>query len=114
VNYAGVSVIFGAPYDVDLWSVRLRRKIALVERWKLELEDKDRAAISISSIPYQSLIPLLLLRKEKPVLIDNNTEFQANDEVSFIVFKELQDDALSWFEQNGWISISRQPFQPHG
>jgi NhaP-type Na+/H+ or K+/H+ antiporter len=114
VNAAGVSVIFGAPYDVDLWSVRLRRKIASVERWKLKLEDKDRDAISISSIPYQSLIPVLLLRKEKPVLIDNNTEFQANDEVSFIVFKELQDDALSWFEQNGWISISRQPLQSHG
>lgn len=104
VNETGVSVLFGAPYDVDLWTVRLRRKIALVERWSFEPKDEGRDTIVISEIPSQSMVPLVLLRKENPLPVDNKTEFRSGDLVSFIVFNELRDDALDWFRQNGWSS----------
>ncbi|UCE66698.1 MAG: cation:proton antiporter [Candidatus Zixiibacteriota bacterium] len=103
INETGVSVLFGAPYDVDLWAIRIRRKIALVERWRFEPDDKDRDTIPISDIPFQSLVPLVILRKGNPLPVDNSIEFRPNDQVSFIVFKEMQDDARGWFGQNGWI-----------
>ena len=103
INETGVSVLFGAPYDVDLWAVRLRRKIASVERWSFEPKDKGRDAIPVAEIPSQSTIPLILVRKQNPVPVDNKTEFQPGDRASFIVFSELRDDVLAWFEQNGWI-----------
>ncbi|UCC78251.1 MAG: cation:proton antiporter [Candidatus Zixiibacteriota bacterium] len=103
VTEDGISVLFGSPYDIDLWAVRLRRKIALVERWSFEPNDESRDAIPVTEIPSQSMLPLLLLRKENPVPVDNKTEFQPGDLVSFIVFGELREDALEWFRQNGWI-----------
>jgi NhaP-type Na+/H+ or K+/H+ antiporter len=106
VNKTGVSVLFGAPYDVELWAVRLRRKIASVEQWISNPEEKDVESIPISEIPIQCLIPMMILRKDKAVLADNKTEFQPGDHVSFIVFNELRGDALKWFEQNGWVGQS--------
>jgi NhaP-type Na+/H+ or K+/H+ antiporter len=53
MNEAGVSVLFGAPYDVELWAVRLRRKIASVERWIFEPQDESKDSIPISDIPLQ-------------------------------------------------------------
>jgi NhaP-type Na+/H+ or K+/H+ antiporter len=104
MNEAGVSVLFGAPYDVELWAVRLRRKIASVERWIFEPQDESKDSIPISDIPLQSLLPLIMIRKESLVLVDNNVEFQPHDQVSFIVFNELRDDALEWLDQMGWIN----------
>jgi Trk K+ transport system NAD-binding subunit len=103
MNKAGVSVLFGAPYDIELWAVRLRRKIASVESWVFEPQDEDAGSIPISEIPYQSLVPMVIMRKENPALVDSHTEVQPNDQISFIVFKELQDEAREWFKQNGWI-----------
>jgi NhaP-type Na+/H+ or K+/H+ antiporter len=103
MNEAGVSVLFGAPYDVELWAVRLRRKIASVERWIFEPQDESKDSIPISDIPLQSLLPLIMIRKESLVLVGNNVEFQPHDQVSFIVFNELRDDALEWLNQTGWI-----------
>jgi hypothetical protein len=44
-----------------------------------------------------------MIRKESLVLVGNNVEFQPHDQVSFIVFNELRDDALEWLNQTGWI-----------
>jgi len=103
VNKIGVSVLFGAPYDIELWAVRLRRKIALVERWLFDPIDKELGSIPVSEIPFQSLVPLVILRKDNPAPVDSRTEFQTNDLVSFIVFKELEDEARRWLDQKGWV-----------
>jgi len=103
VNKVGVSVIFGAPYDMDLWAVRLRRKIASAESWIFEPQDESQGTIPIADVPLQSLLPLIMIRKGSPVLVDNDTEFQPHDQVSFIVFHELRDDAREWLDQRGWI-----------
>jgi len=103
VNKTGVSVLFGASYDIELWAVRLRRKIASVERWLFDPKDKDIGSIAVSEIPFQSLVPLVILRKENPAPVDNRTEFQPHDQVSFIVFKELEQEARQWLDQKGWV-----------
>jgi NhaP-type Na+/H+ or K+/H+ antiporter len=107
INEAGISVVFGAPYDIDLWAVRLRRNIASVEYWVYNPEEKKSDSISISAIPSQCLIPLLILRKEDTILVDNKVELQPDDQVTFIVFKELEDEAHKWFKQSQWTPLAR-------
>jgi NhaP-type Na+/H+ or K+/H+ antiporter len=82
---AGVSVLFGTPYDIELWAVRLRRKIASVESWVFEPQDESKSTIPISEVPFQSLLPLIVIRKESTILADNIVEFQPHDQVSFVV-----------------------------
>jgi NhaP-type Na+/H+ or K+/H+ antiporter len=102
VRNAGANVIFGAACDIDLWAIRLRRGIASVEQLLLNPIDNDQTQIPSTSIPAQFLVPMALYRDGKTYPVDDHTAFQRGDEVSFVVFLEKQDEARSWFDQNGW------------
>ena len=96
-----VRLLFGSRRDVDLWDLRLRRELAVLETWRLEIDEKSAAA----DLPRETrnrLLPLLRHRNGRAVLVDERVSFDAGDEVEWLVFAEQADAAREWLRMNGW------------
>lgn len=93
-------ILFGSPKDTDLWTVRIRRKLVTVERWKSSSKDE----IALPDKQYEnSILPLVYYRGDKVFPIDGTTKFRKDDVVTFILFKEQYEKAKEWFTKSGWV-----------
>ena len=106
VKQAGAEVLFGAPRDLDMWSVRLRRGLAELESWRLEriVERKDAEGKEEGTfeMPEGLLMPLVMQRGNDVGPVNSGAEFKKGDVVHFAVFSEQRVDAHIWFAKRGW------------
>jgi hypothetical protein len=100
---AGARLLFGNETDPELWSVRLRRKLAEVETWS---RGADNAGVG-PELPAEALawlLPLFVEDKDGKLLpIDQKTRFGKAARVVWLVHTERRDKAAEWLTGNGWL-----------
>ncbi len=98
-----VRLLFGSLRDVDLWDLRLRRSLAVLETWNAPAGSETLAA----DLPRESrnmLLPLLRHRGPRVDLVNETTAFAADDAVEWLVFSERAEDARTWLHAAGWTA----------
>lgn len=100
INQSGSTILFGAQRGIDLWSVRLRRKLAGTERWRCTCKDE----MPLPDEKYfNQFLPLTVTRGSHTFPVDNLTEFKVDDVVTFLFFNEERDQADAWLQKYGWV-----------
>jgi hypothetical protein len=102
VTERGAQVLFGRPRDLDLWILRLRRDLAIPERWKLERQPKDDDKMKSLDFSPQLVLPLLLHRGEKVSPIGQMNPPREGDEIDFALFAEQLEKARAELHARGW------------
>ena len=103
-----VTMVFGGPRDVDLWDLRLRRGLAVMEAWRAGPD----VTLTASELPREMdnlLLPLVRHRAQAMGPVDSSMTFAADDEVEWLVFAERAEEARQWLADAGW-----QPPAPAG
>jgi NhaP-type Na+/H+ or K+/H+ antiporter len=96
-----VRLLFGSRRDVDLWDLRLRRELAVLETWR-RIDEEPVATTALPRETHNRLLPLLRHRGEQWLLVDEKLHFERDDEVEWLVFAEQAEDAREWLRVNGW------------
>ncbi len=113
VRQMGARVLFGEPRFIDLWTLRLERGLAQVERWKrvadLESDDDEIRAMRNK---HKALLPLATMRGRRVAPIDATTTFRKDDELYVVLFDELRHIAEDFLQSNGWEPVRVIPPRP--
>lgn len=114
IHQAGAHVLFGVQRDLDLWSVRIQRKLAVTERYRLA--GAKQAALYAQpphvSEEERSLLPLAHVRRGVVSPVSDRTVPAAGDVVSFLVFVEGRGNAERWLREWGWEREADEPGVP--
>lgn len=111
VREADCSVLFGVPRDLELWSMRLRRRTAEVQRFfrtHPPAADTDPGTKAFDPPP-GVLFPLALVRRGKIRPVSDADVPRENDFLYAAVFEDRLTEAAAWFEQNGWTASAEEP-----
>lgn len=95
---AGARLLFGAPHDLEIWSQRLRRGEARVERWRLEAE-ADGLDPTLADAPDSLVLPLALDRGAQVVPFDSDCRLRAGDVLHLVRHTAGPADA----ESRAWL-----------
>jgi NhaP-type Na+/H+ or K+/H+ antiporter len=115
VHDAGATVLFGHEVDLELWSVRIRRKLTGLESRRLDREEDsgDNNGPEGEDVPANDpkemqsvLIPLTLSRNGDTKPFDDETNPRPGDVVHWLVFNERAEEAQEWLNENGWVAAS--------
>lgn len=104
---AGAEILFGAPQDVDLWSVRVCRQLVAVERWRYDGAEGELSAEALAGRPLLAKKALLMtLRRgtfETPVT--DRTKLREGDEVTWMLYTEGVEDLKAALRIAGWTHL---------
>jgi NhaP-type Na+/H+ or K+/H+ antiporter len=100
-------LLFGAPRDLELWSLRLRRGTAKVELRRAGTGSSPPPAAADAvhgDAPSGVLLRLALTRRGKVTPVsDADSPVAGKDELLHVaVFEQRREEAEAWFERNGW------------
>ncbi|GAB4368652.1 MAG: sodium:proton antiporter [Acidobacteriota bacterium] len=98
---AGWSVLFGAPAELELWSVRLHRGLAHVEEWTVG-EARPGEELASSEEMATTLLPLVSRRGERVRPFDDRVTLRPGDRVAWLVFDERAGSARAWLAGRGF------------
>jgi NhaP-type Na+/H+ or K+/H+ antiporter len=109
VREAGCHALFAAPADLELWSVRLRRKVARVETRVFAPpanapKDLGATCLRTGESAGNMLLALMNFRDGKPRPIDASVEIRPGDRVAWLIFTERREEAEAWLEDQGFTS----------
>jgi hypothetical protein len=110
VREAGGRLLFGAPRDTSLWSLRLRRGLATIEAWQLEEKElipENAGERDLLEIPEDLFLPLLVLRAGKLMPTHDGHALKRGDVVYLALFAEKLAGAQEWLRKRGWRSASK-------
>ncbi|UCG51339.1 MAG: cation:proton antiporter [Candidatus Latescibacterota bacterium] len=107
VHEAGGTVLFGHEIDLELWSIRIRRRIASPTLWRWVPPDdtsdgKDDGPAQLPQEMQNTLLPLVVRREKAIELYDDQTKLKESDEVFWLIFSERQEEAQTWLKEGGW------------
>ncbi len=103
---AGAVILFGGGQDPAVWSDRLDRRQAALERWRLGLSPaEDPAPGAAWPEPNGALLLLTLRRGSRVRPVDEETVFRAGDEVDVMVFDPRRKEAETWLSARGWARV---------
>ncbi len=104
---AGARVLFASHRDIGLWSIRLRRGQANLERWRFgHDEQSDVAEIKPDQLNMAQLIlPLVVYRNDRATPVDDHTAFRPGDEVALVIFREKHNQAAAHLRKLGWTPM---------
>lgn len=109
---SGTSILFGAPADLELWSVRIRRD--LIETMTVTRtengngEKEGRCPICHESLEGIAL-PLVYRRGGTLLPVDESFEPRARDEVTWLVLAEQVEKVTEVLGGQGWTISSASP-----
>jgi NhaP-type Na+/H+ or K+/H+ antiporter len=109
VHHAGAQVLFGSTQDVDLWSVRIRRRQIKLERWRVQETDSDSDKETALIDPFlsdNSGVPLTVRRNGRQQPIGDSTQFRTGDEVVYLIFENQIEKAHEQLQAMGWQQIT--------
>jgi hypothetical protein len=99
-------LMFDAPRDLELWSLRLRRGTARVETRRANPEGAlpAQADAARRDAPSGVLLRLAVINRGKmtPVSDDDPPAPQKEDVLHVAVFEERRAEAEAWLQRNGW------------
>jgi hypothetical protein len=107
IGATGCRVLFGTPHDLELWSMRLRRGTARVESFTRgtppkQTDDAEPDGRAPFDTPPGLLLPLILVRKNTTIPVNDAEKPRAKDVLHVAVFEERREEARAWLERNGW------------
>ena len=103
VDRENASVLFGAKRDTGLWTLRLRRGDARIERRRLAAaKGASEETPETSGEMEAAVLPLALHRKGRSLPVDEATRAREGDAMTFLVFEEGRERAEAWFATAGW------------
>jgi NhaP-type Na+/H+ or K+/H+ antiporter len=103
VSQAGARVLFGEPRFIDLWTLRLERGTAKLERWvRTNTQSSDEAEINEMREMHKAFLPLAVRRGRKVAPHDEKTSFKHQDELYVVLFDERREPGCEWLRRQGW------------
>ena len=106
VRQLGARVLFGEPRFIDLWTLRLERGLARVERWKRSAENEsDDEEIRDMRNKHKTILPLAVVRGRRILPIDATTTFKKDDELYVVLFEERRPIGVEWLDSKGWEPV---------
>jgi len=131
IDGLGARRLFGGERDVDLWSVRLERGLAVRERWRWvgeegrgkqggdgEKEGQPNApgelasrlatprALAADNGAGRSVLPLIAIADGKAAPLDERWKAGSGTVVDLLVFTEAGDRAREWLRVSGWAPVA--------
>jgi NhaP-type Na+/H+ or K+/H+ antiporter len=107
IRESGCRELFADPTDLELWSVRLRRGFARVE--KRIFHPPEDAPTDLATTNTQTgenlsnvLLALLSFRDGSPRVMDSGVELREGDEVAWLILKEREAEAEAWLSARGF------------
>ena len=108
VHQAGGRVLFAGEADLELWSVRLRRGIVNVERWRLERKPETAkeydGRIRVPKEMQNLLLPVTVHYEDKVRPLHDGTRVDTGHDVSWLVLDERAEEAHKWLTEQGWTT----------
>jgi len=101
------TVLFGINTDVDLWSLRLRRRIASESCWRYTLNE-ERTFSEAMDLPKNltnSLVPIAVKQDIKVNPAEDGISFANGNELTLVVFHEKQNEVYTWLVEQGWEPV---------
>ncbi|MFO7655245.1 MAG: sodium:proton antiporter [Candidatus Krumholzibacteriia bacterium] len=109
VRAAGLDILFGQPFDLEQWTVRLRHEDAVLESWRWRdggPEDDDRSdEVDLPRELRSALLPVLHVRDGRARPITQSTRLRSGDRVEWLVATALRPGAAEWLESTGWRPV---------
>ena len=113
IREARATVLFGIPTDVDLWSLRLRRGIASVSRWKCLVDESSLWSenVSLPKNIVNAHVPVAVRRNGKVFPMEKGICFGKGDELYLAIFHEKKNDVVAWMHEQGWETIESRELE---
>jgi NhaP-type Na+/H+ or K+/H+ antiporter len=110
---AGARLLFGNETDPELWSVRARRGLTLVETWR-RADDAAGDGVTLPNEMLSIMLPLFVQARDgKLKLIDEKTRLGKGTAVLWLLLNERVQDARTWLQGQGWeASAAGEPSPP--
>jgi len=108
VKDAGGRVLFGEARTLDLWTLRLERGTAAVQRWRMERPPKDDEKKDGEKEQHwrqNVVLPIVVERGSKTFPMDGQVKFKVDDVLHVVVFHEKLTDATAWLDERGWRPV---------
>lgn len=113
VQQAGARVLFGEPRLIDLWTLRLERGLARVERWQRTAEsESDDVEIQEMRAMHKAMLPLAVLHGRRIAPIDATTTFKKDDALYIVLFDERREAGVDWLRSKGWEHVDVVRLKP--
>ena len=109
IEEVGADLLFGAKRDIDLWNVRIRRNLSVIEKWRCTSKDEIPLVKDNDSFANRSLLPLVVHKKNSAEIVTNKTKVKSGDEVVFAVYEEKRAEVKNWFNADGWVFVLPEP-----
>ncbi len=111
VQRAGGTVLFGVSRDLELWAIRLRRKTAPIEAWRMDhlgraVAGGNKRSRGPLDTPENHCLPLVVWRGAKVFPANTEDGLLQGDVVHFAVFNERREEARAWLSEHGWCAVA--------
>ncbi len=103
-------VLFGYNRDIDLWIMRVRRKLVSLEIWRCseDITVQTITEFENDEVFNKSMLPLAYTRENKIRPVDHKTRFRKDRLFYFLVLNERHNDAIAWLQEHDF-EIYRPP-----
>lgn len=98
-------ILFDGERAIELWSLRLERRLAVVESWVAEAEEPSLPRDAESGAP-ASYLPLVLFRDGRPMPHGAKTKARQGDRIAVALFTEAKRDAEARLALGGWQRVA--------
>lgn len=99
---SGIRLLFGGEIDAELWAVRVRRDLTVLEDWRREDEPED-VPFLLDRESLAQMLPLFVVDgKGKLELVDERTRWGKGTVIRWLILTEKQDQVGTWLEDRGW------------
>jgi NhaP-type Na+/H+ or K+/H+ antiporter len=104
VHRAGAEVAFGTHQDVELWSVRIRRKQVRLQHWQLteEIRGEGGEKEQVWPLAGMNAVALALKKDNKLSLVGDKTDFREGAVVVLLVFEQHLENVQDMLLKKGW------------
>ena len=106
VGRAGARTLFGAPRDLELWALRMRRRTAEIEIWRYV---GPPAGEPETQLPFDNtetrVLPLITWRGKRVFPVNADDGLREGDIVHFALLNEAKHEARQWLVGRGWVPL---------
>ncbi len=100
----GARILFDGERAIELWSLRLERRLAVVESWLAAAKEPTLPRDEGSGVP-ASYLPLVLFRDGNATPYDVDSKPRQGDRLAVALFTEARRDAEARLALGGWRRI---------
>jgi len=106
VGQTGAHTLFGAPRDLELWALRMRRGTAAIEIWRYAgLPDGEPPTTPPFDNTDTRVLPLVTWRGKRVFPVNADDGLCEGDIVHFALFEDAKEEARQWLAERGWAPL---------